>query len=191
MVVLFYPFLRRMGGGTNPKDAAFVVWAGLRGAVGLALAQLVLQSGGDQRAGKQLLFVVAGLALLTLIVQGATCGPLLEKWGMLGIPTVKEAMLEKVRTSMRWWQICRDLFLRASISMESLFCASIYRSTIVWSRIALSSTRMRALPTITMRLMLWSISRGCTRYVQAWSDNDLVSFEILLYFLLYFADGQI
>ena len=98
-----------------------MVWAGLRGAVGLAFAQLVLQSGGDQRAGKQLLFVVAGLALLTLIVQGATCGPLLEKWGMLGIPTVKEAMLEKVRTSMRWLQICRDLFLRASISMESLF----------------------------------------------------------------------
>jgi len=122
MIVLFYPFLRRMGGGTNPKDAAFVVWAGLRGAVGLALAQLVLQSGGDQRAGKQLLFVVAGLALLTLIVQGATCGPLLEKWGMLGIPTVKEAMLEKVRTSMRWWQICRDLFLRASISTITFLC---------------------------------------------------------------------
>jgi NhaP-type Na+/H+ or K+/H+ antiporter len=96
MILLFYPLLTRMGGGTNPKDAAFVVWAGLRGAVGLALAQLVLQSGGDQRAGKQLLFVVAGLALLTLIVQGTTCGPLLAKWGMLGIPTVKEAMLEKV-----------------------------------------------------------------------------------------------
>ncbi len=65
-----------------------MVWAGLRGAVGLALAQFVFHAGGDQRAGKQLLFMVAGLAFLTLIVQGMTCGIVLEQWGMLGIPKV-------------------------------------------------------------------------------------------------------
>jgi NhaP-type Na+/H+ or K+/H+ antiporter len=65
-----------------------MVWAGLRGAVGLALALLVAQTGGDQRAGKQMLFMVAGLAFLTLIVNGTTSGPLLEWWGMLGVPEV-------------------------------------------------------------------------------------------------------
>ena len=31
MMVLFYPFLSRLGYGTTPKESAFMVWAGLRG----------------------------------------------------------------------------------------------------------------------------------------------------------------
>jgi len=96
MLLVFYPVLERLGGGTSQKDAGFMVWAGLRGAVGLSLAMLVLQTGGDQRAGKQIVFVVAGLAFLTIFVQGCTCGPLLNYWKMLGIPEVKAKMLEKV-----------------------------------------------------------------------------------------------
>ena len=82
MTMIFYPYLAKLGygnlgttnpllnqqtnqpttkltklsrplPGTSPKDAAFMVWAGLRGAVGLALALVVSQSGGDQRHGKQ------------------------------------------------------------------------------------------------------------------------------------------
>ena len=55
LVLASYPLLKVLGTGTTPKDAAFMVWAGLRGAVGLALALLVLQSGGDQRAGLQVM----------------------------------------------------------------------------------------------------------------------------------------
>ena len=42
-----------------------------------------------QRAGKQMLFMVAGLAFLTLIVNGTTSGPLLRWWNMLGMPEVR------------------------------------------------------------------------------------------------------
>ena len=54
LLVVSYPLLGKLGHGTSPKDSAFMVWAGLRGAVGLALAQFVLQSGGNARAGKEL-----------------------------------------------------------------------------------------------------------------------------------------
>ena len=38
MVVLFSPLLTRMGYGLPWKDAVVMIWGGLRGAVGLALA---------------------------------------------------------------------------------------------------------------------------------------------------------
>ena len=81
LILTSYPLLKVLGTGTTPKDAAFMVWAGLRGAVGLALALLVLQSGGDQRAGLQVRLCVSGLAFLTLIINGITAGPLLPTTG--------------------------------------------------------------------------------------------------------------
>lgn len=41
--------------------------------------------------------MVAGLAFLTLIINGTTSGPLLKYWRMLGIPEVKQQMLIRVR----------------------------------------------------------------------------------------------
>jgi len=97
MILVCYPLLKKIGGGTTPKDSCFMVWAGLRGAVGLSLALLVLQSGGDQRVGKQFVFMIGGLAFLTLVIQGITCGPFLENLGMLGVPGVKDKLLETVQ----------------------------------------------------------------------------------------------
>ena len=96
IVLVAYPALKVLGTGTNPKDAAFIVWAGLRGAVGLSLSLLVYQSGGDQRAGLQVVFTVSGLALLTLLVNGITCGPVLEAWGMLGDSESKQLIMDEV-----------------------------------------------------------------------------------------------
>ncbi|KAH8044737.1 carbonate dehydratase [Aureococcus anophagefferens] len=89
MVLALYPILANMGYGTDPKAAGFMVWGGLRGAVGLALAVYVkttLQQNGDPddaKDGKRILFHVAGLAFLTLTINGTTAGPLLKLWGML------------------------------------------------------------------------------------------------------------
>jgi NhaP-type Na+/H+ or K+/H+ antiporter len=43
MVAMCYPALRRCGYSTTPEQAAFMVWGGLRGAVGLALALFAKQ----------------------------------------------------------------------------------------------------------------------------------------------------
>ena len=98
MIVLCYPVLKNLGYGTSPKDSAFMVWAGLRGAVGISLAILVVQNGGDERAGQEILFLVSGLAFLTLLVSGTTSGALLRYWGMIGAPAIKRRMIAKVQT---------------------------------------------------------------------------------------------
>merc|ERR1719419_622955 len=96
MIFLFYPLLSRMGYGTSPKDAFFMGYGGLRGAVGLALAISVKASIDDERAADQLLFLVAGLAFLTLIINGTTSGMLLNKFRMVGMPELKKQMVKEV-----------------------------------------------------------------------------------------------
>ena len=46
MLLLCYPALQRTGYGTTPQNAAFMMWGGLRGAVGLALAVFAHQVAG-------------------------------------------------------------------------------------------------------------------------------------------------
>jgi len=97
MILIFYPLLTRLGYGTNPKDAFFMVWGGLRGAVGLALAIYVRENCHDERAGDQIVFQVCGLAFLTLIINGTTSGLVLRKLDLVGLPELKMQMIEEVR----------------------------------------------------------------------------------------------
>mmetsp|Transcript_34286 Transcript_34286/g.90491 ORF Transcript_34286/g.90491 Transcript_34286/m.90491 type:complete len:1524 (-) Transcript_34286:311-4882(-) len=98
MIIFCYPVLAKLGYGTSPKESAFMVWAGLRGAVGISLAILVKQNGGDDRVGSEIMFMVSGLAFLTLLVSGTTSGFLLKSWGMLGAPAIKKNMIKKVQS---------------------------------------------------------------------------------------------
>ncbi|WP_258378056.1 sodium:proton antiporter [Curtobacterium sp. MCPF17_047] len=58
------------------RDGTAVVWAGMRGAVTVAAAQ-TLPEGTPQRA--LLVFVAFAVAVLSLVLQGATIGPLLRR----------------------------------------------------------------------------------------------------------------
>merc|ERR1740138_1086569 len=92
MVTVLFPFMSRMGGGFSWKDATILTWGGLRGAVGLALAldvdiQFAHKSARennerDFELGSHVLFHVSGVAMLTLLVNGLTVGPLLKILGM-------------------------------------------------------------------------------------------------------------
>ena len=97
MILLFYPLLSNMGPGTTPKDAFFMVYGGLRGAVGLALAISVRSTIFDEQAGDRIVFQVSGLAFLTLMINGTTSGALLRRLGMVGVPELKKQMIAKVR----------------------------------------------------------------------------------------------
>ena len=100
MMLLCFPLLQNIGYSTNLKDAGFMVWAGLRGAVGVSLAILV-QNGGDKRAGQQVMFLTSGLAFLTLIVSGTSAGIILRAAGMLKGPEVKLVMVKKVQERVK------------------------------------------------------------------------------------------
>ncbi|CAM9412929.1 unnamed protein product [Chrysoparadoxa australica] len=102
MVALSWPVLKR-GYGINAKQGAVLVYSGLRGAVGLTLALIVQQSVLiDPDTGDKVMFMMAGLALLTLLINGTTIGNLLH-W--LGLDKVSDAQTE--------------IFIRACSALEA------------------------------------------------------------------------
>lgn len=75
-LTVLYPALSRTGYGLEPRAAAVLSWAGLRGAVGLALG-LMVQSDQlvDSKTGSRMLFHISGIAALTLVVRGGAAPP--------------------------------------------------------------------------------------------------------------------
>ena len=67
------------------KDGVVMAWGGLRGAVGLALALVVQEErahSDEAKSAEQLLFLVSGIAMLTLLINGWSCKTLLDYLGM-------------------------------------------------------------------------------------------------------------
>lgn len=75
-----YPFLKYTGYSITLRKAAVCVWAGLRGAVGLALSMFLLFDGQvSDRSFRLLAFFFMGMiAAITILVQGTTTGLLLQ-----------------------------------------------------------------------------------------------------------------
>ena len=64
-----------------------MAWGGLRGAVGLALAIIVDHDPSVSYVdGSKVIFLVGGIATLTLVVNGTTCGWVLGRLGMMDTP---------------------------------------------------------------------------------------------------------
>jgi sodium/hydrogen exchanger 10/11 len=116
MIGVFYYPLTQLGYGTNPKDAAFMVWAGLRGAVGLALAVYVADQAPVQEEGDTLIFYVSGLALCTLIFNGMTSEALLKAWNMVGIRGSRKEMLDSVK--LRVVQNAEHVYHESCVEMK-------------------------------------------------------------------------
>ena len=88
-LLLVTPILKMTGYDFSVKQSALVAYGGLRGAVGLALALIVTHSRvicdencGEDEVGNQkhnalkemTIFHIAGIVLLTLVVNGTTTG---------------------------------------------------------------------------------------------------------------------
>jgi NhaP-type Na+/H+ or K+/H+ antiporter len=86
---LFYPIFSRIGLKSDWKEAAFLAYGGIRGGISIALALSlkgsVLPLTDDphvERALSLLEFLAGGVTLLTLLVNGATAGPILRRLGL-------------------------------------------------------------------------------------------------------------
>ena len=79
MILLFWPILNRLGYGMSFQQVLLSSYAGLRGAVGLALALIVKGSENVDEYIKDVVFVhVAGVAVLTLLINAPTTGHLVR-----------------------------------------------------------------------------------------------------------------
>ncbi|NQY54361.1 MAG: cation:proton antiporter [Campylobacteraceae bacterium] len=100
-VSLFIPILKRIGVGITKEKTIVLVWGGLRGAVSLALALSVAQSDLiDKEIGDQILFLTAGIVVLTITINGMTIESLLAYLKLNELPAAKEETVQKAKASV-------------------------------------------------------------------------------------------
>lgn len=90
LIFAFYPLISNIGIGTSWQEALFQSYSGLRGAVGIALALSltaevydITQDAVYRDNSAKAFFLVGGVAMLTLIVNAPTCGPILKALGLV------------------------------------------------------------------------------------------------------------
>jgi len=108
LIFAFYPITSRMGIGQSIKEAIFMSYGGLRGAVGIALAlvlynETVEYTGDDGKwvdYSSKVFGMVGGIAFLTLIVSAPSSGPLLKVLGLVTPTETRKKVVENYRRHM-------------------------------------------------------------------------------------------
>ncbi len=90
------PLLRRIGVGITHQKATVLVWGGLRGAVSLSMAlALARDEAIAEPLRNQILFLTAGVVVLTIVVNGSTMEWLLHVLKLDKLPKAKEASVQR------------------------------------------------------------------------------------------------
>mmetsp|Transcript_26723 Transcript_26723/g.44147 ORF Transcript_26723/g.44147 Transcript_26723/m.44147 type:complete len:1003 (-) Transcript_26723:215-3223(-) len=114
LLVAFYPINSNIGIGSSWREMIFMWYGGLRGAVGIALAIALnaevwhfthgmadVNAMHEYRVQSSKLFgFVGGIAMLTLIINAPTCGPLLRKLGLVDSTETQLKVIDNYRQLM-------------------------------------------------------------------------------------------
>jgi len=108
LIFAFYPITSRMGIGQSIKEAIFMSYGGLRGAVGIALALTLYndtlehthEDGIWAMQTSKVFGMVGGIAMLTLIVSAPSSGPLLKGLGLVTPTETRKKVVENYRRHM-------------------------------------------------------------------------------------------
>ena len=75
MILTFYPILKNLGYGLTKKEFVVLIYGGLRGALGMCLALIInFDEELNDRFREITVFYMCGMAMLTILVNGLTCG---------------------------------------------------------------------------------------------------------------------
>ncbi|EID4388441.1 TPA: cation:proton antiporter [Vibrio vulnificus] len=97
-ITVFMPILKRIGIGITYEKAVVLCWGGLRGAVSLALAMTVASSDIiPKQIGDHVLFLCAGIVVLTILFNGSTMGHVLKWLNLSSLPPGKQATVDKAQ----------------------------------------------------------------------------------------------
>ena len=95
------PLLQRIGPEITREKALVLTWGGLRGAVSLALALSLAQDAAiEEGIRDQILFLSAGIVVLTIAINGSTMEWLLRHLKLDQLPPAKVASLNKARHTL-------------------------------------------------------------------------------------------
>ena len=96
-IFVSWPLLRKIGYGMSFAQVVLCSYAGLRGAVGLSLALMVAGSTKIPRQVQDIVLLhVAGVALLTLLINASTTGAVVKYLGLAKTSDLKQNMLISV-----------------------------------------------------------------------------------------------
>ncbi|MER2491695.1 cation:proton antiporter [Catenovulum sediminis] len=96
------PILDKIGVGLSKEKTLVLIWGGLRGAVALALALSVTQNENfPQQMGEQILFLCAGIVVLTIVINGGSMRYLLKKLGLSELPAAKQKTVDKAELKIQ------------------------------------------------------------------------------------------
>ena len=112
VITAMFPFLSNKSHKFNFNEAIFVSWAGLRGALSMALALIVensstsnSDSSGNSVSSKEtsrLLFYVGGIAALTLIINATTAKAVLTYFKLIDDNTIeKQLVVGQIKRRLR------------------------------------------------------------------------------------------
>jgi NhaP-type Na+/H+ or K+/H+ antiporter len=105
IVCLSFPFVKMVVPDRkfSLNEAIMMTWAGLRGAVALCLAIMIDVSDDevDHADGSRVMFLVAGFATLTLLINATTAGMMLRALGLAGTASpAQQAMVANARANI-------------------------------------------------------------------------------------------
>lgn len=102
MIMLLYPLMKRMGYGLSKRESVILTWGGLRGALGMTLALMVSYTPAiPEDIRSQILFFTAGIVTLTLCVNATTTRWLLNKLGLIHVPSARLMMEYGIKNTIR------------------------------------------------------------------------------------------
>jgi len=127
LIFAFFPLTSVIGIGTSWQEATFMSYSGLRGAVGLALALSLTAEVHElspdmmyRDYSAKLFFLTGGIAMLTLVINAPTCGPLLKKLGLVTPTETRLKIISKYRRRMVQHSLIEYLSLLADERFHDL-----------------------------------------------------------------------
>jgi len=121
MIVALWPLLNLSATSISAKEAFVMVWSGLRGAVGLAMAIIVdREPDVPTQMGSRVMFHIGGLAALTTLINATTSAPLLAYLDMTSTSEIKEACLSNM--SVKIAEDIRQTFEEKMASHDDVRC---------------------------------------------------------------------
>eukprot|EP00928_Gymnodinium_smaydae_P033802 TRINITY_DN24110_c0_g1_i2.p1 TRINITY_DN24110_c0_g1~~TRINITY_DN24110_c0_g1_i2.p1 ORF type:complete len:475 (+),score=55.20 TRINITY_DN24110_c0_g1_i2:231-1655(+) len=109
MIAILWPLMLHLGPSLTWREGIVMVWSGLRGAVGLALAvaldldpafEQAMDRQGQQFCSSRITFYVGGIATLTLLINGTFTPIVLTSLGLLKTEEDQQRLREKVEKNM-------------------------------------------------------------------------------------------
>ena len=106
VILTMYPVLANSGHKTNRKEAAFIAFAGLRGALGMALGLILVDEdvylGIDETNANRLFFYVGGVVAMSLIFNGGLTSSVLRLLDLGSKDSVEQLLImDQIKRKMR------------------------------------------------------------------------------------------